>query len=254
MKNDQKSPPRLNRFDTSFLSDLQDFQIKFSDYFNVASVIFDNNGKQITKPSGFGKFCELIQKAKDEGRLSSDPTKTIDEIHTESCSFFSNIADVVIPIKVEDKTISTWAVSKNKFDCIKRKELNAVAAKIGVDPDELWKELQNIPVTTQEEFDRSVYFLHTTISTLMKMREQDYNLKENLERFEKITGLVAHDMRENLYIILGFINLLNDRYKPGKIVDDDFEKFLYYISDCGEKLKDMAELLITTCGEREKNG
>jgi signal transduction histidine kinase len=239
MKKEQTLPRVSNRFDTSFLSELQDFQ----------SVIFDTNGKQITKPSGFNKFCELIQKAKDEGKLSSDPTKTIDEIHTRSCSFFSDIAEAVIPIKYEDETISTWAVSKNSFDCITREELDIVSKKIGVDPDDLWGELQNIPVTTQEEFDRSVYFLHTTISTMMRMREQDTDLKENLDKFEEITKLVAHDMRENLHIILGFIDLLDGRYQIGDDVDDGFKEFVFYISECGEKLKTMAELLIDMCGE-----
>ena len=252
MKENQKLLKPSNRFDTSFLTELQDFQEKFSDYFNVASVIFDATGEQITKPSGFNKFCELIQKAKDEGKLSSDPTKTINEIHTRSCSFFSDIAEVVIPIKYEDETVSTWAVAKNRFDNITQDEINAVAKKIGADPDELWTELQGIPVTTQDEFNRSVYFLHTTISTLMKMREQDSDLKANLDKFEKITGLVAHDMRENLHIILGFIDLLDYRYKDGSIIDEDFNKFMYYISDSGTKLKNTAELLIKICGEVDK--
>lgn len=250
MKDGHKSPARRNQFDITFLNELQDFQERFANYFNVASVIFDNDGKQVTKPSGFNKFCELIQKAKDEGKLSSDPTKTIDEIHTRSCSFFSDIAEAVIPIKYENETISTWAVSKNRFDHITRDELNAVAKKLGTDPDELWDELQNIPITTQEEFDKSVYFLHTTISTLMRMREQDHDLNCNLNKFEKITRLVSNDMRENIVIILGFIDLLSNRYQIGDVVDEDFNKFVSYISDSGEEIKDLAELLIDTCKER----
>ena len=250
MKDGQKSLMRRNRFDISFLTELQDFQERFAAYFNVASVIFDTDGKQITRPSGFNKFCELIQKAKDEGKLSSDPTKTIEEIHTRSCSFFSDIAEAVIPIKYEDEIISTWAVSKNRFDCITRDELNVVAKTIGVESDELWEELQKIPVTTQEEFDRSVYFLHTTISTLMRMRELDQALKKDLDKFGKITRLVAHDIRGPLSIILGFINLLHDRYDVGDTVDEDFIKFVYYIIDSGEQIKDMSELLIDTCGEK----
>lgn len=250
MKDVQKFLMKRNRFDISFLTELQDFQERFAAYFNVASVIFDMDGKQVTRPSGFNKFCELIQKAKDEGKLSSDPTKTIEEIHTSSCSFFSDIAEAVIPIKYEDETISTWAVSKNRFDGITRDELNAVAEKIGTDSDELWDELQNIPVTTQEEFDRSVYFLHTTISTLMRMRALDQDLKRDLAKFDKITRLVAHDIRGPLSILLGFTNLLNDRYKIGDTVDEDFIKFVYYIIDGGEQIQDMSELLIDMCGER----
>jgi len=248
MKDEEKSPAPLNRFSTTFLTELQEFQNKFSEYFNVSSIIFDKDGKQVTNPSGFNKFCAIIQKAKAEGKLSSDPTKTIDEIHTKKCSFFSNIAETVIPIKYKNETISTWAVTKNRFGDIPREDIDDVAEKIGADPDKLWDELQDIPVTTQEEFDRSVYFLHETITTLMRMREQDDELKENLVKFEEVTKVTAHDMREHLRLILGFIELLNEKYHSK--FDAEFDAYLYYITDSGNKLKDVADDLIEKCEKR----
>lgn len=248
MKDEGNSPVPLSRFSTTFLTELQEFQNKFSEYFNVSSIIFDENGKHVTNPSGFNKFCAIIQKAKAEGKLSSDPTKTIDEIHTDNCSFFSDIAETVIPIKYKNETISTWAVTKNCFGDIPREDINDVADKIGADPDKLWDELQDIPTTTQEEFDRSVYFLHETITTLMRMREQDDELKENLVKFEELTKVTAHDMREHLRIILGFMDLLNDKYHSK--FDAEFDTYLYYISEAGNKLKDVADELIEKCERR----
>lgn len=245
MKDKQESPKGQNRFNISFLNDLQEYQDKFAEYFNVSSIIFDNDGRTVTSPSGFSKFCSIIQKAKAEGRLSSDPTKTIDDIHTKSCAFFSDIAETIIPITYNGKTISTWAVAKNTIKDIPRDEIDGVAEQIGANADDLWNELQNIPVTTQDEFDRAVYFLHTTISTLMKMRDQDEELSHNLAQFEKITKITAHEMREHLRTILGFIDLLDGRYRSKN--DEEFDTFLYYIKDSGNKLKATAELLMDAC-------
>ena len=245
MKDKQESPKGQNRFNISFLNDLQEYQDKFAEYFNVSSIIFDNDGRTVTSPSGFSKFCSIIQKAKAEGKLSSDPTKTIDDIHTKSCSFFSDIAETIIPITYKDKTISTWAVAKNSMKGIPRETIDCVADQIGADADNLWDELQGIPDTTQEEFDRSVYFLHTTISALMKMRDQDEELSHNLAQFERITKITAHDMREHLRTILGFVALLDDRYRSKN--DEEFDTFLYYIKDSVNKLKDTAESLMDAC-------
>lgn len=237
------------RFDTDFLKELQEFQNKFSEYFNVASIIFDNDNKQVTNPSGFGKFCDIIQKAKDEGRLSSDPTKTVDEIHTKSCSFFSNIAETIIPIEYEGETISTWAVSKNYLGNVSREDINDVADRIGGNSDELWNELQKIPITTQEEFDRSVYFLHTTISTLMKMRRMDDKLRDGLEHSRKVANITGHDMREHIRIILGFMDLLDKRYRSK--LDSEFDTYLYYIKDSGNRLRHVADDLMELCEKGE---
>ena len=218
MNDGKKSPVWSNRFDTTFLKELQEFQNKFSEYFKVSSIIF------------------------------ADPTKTIDEIHTESCSFFSDIAETIIPIKYKDETISTWAVTKNCFGDIPREEIDDVAKKIGADPDKLWDELQDLPTTTQEEFDKSVYFLHETIKAIMRMREQDEELAANMARFEVLTKVTAHDMREHLRLILGFIALLDDRYRSK--IGPEFDTYLYYIVDSGNRLKDVADDLIETCEQK----
>ena len=62
---------------------------------------------------------------------------------------------------------------------------------------------------------------------------------------EKITKIVAHDMRENLRVILGFIDLLDERYRSK--LDDSFDVYLYYIREAGDKLNDVAEFLIEEC-------
>ena len=96
MRDGQKFLMNRNRFDISFLTELQDFQERFAAYFNVASVIFDTDGKQITRPSGFNKFCELIQKAKNHITLAKKELDWIPKVELEeglikTIEYFDNL-------------------------------------------------------------------------------------------------------------------------------------------------------------------
>ena len=71
------------------------------------------------------------------------------------------------------------------------------------------------------------------------------------DRFNEIAGIIGHEMREDVRIILGFIDLLEDRYSAE--LDDDFKKFIFYIVEYSEKLKYLAERVLVICENREKD-
>ena len=237
-----------------FVTNLQVFQNRFSDFFGVASAIFDDTGKMITEPSGFTDFCKTIRATKDGGRACRDSKKGLFDIvangepATYHCAIFSQLADSIVPVMWNGKVIAAWAIGQKRVEDIPRSEINKTAERIGANPDDLWAGYEKLPLTTMDEFEKAVFFLHTTISTIMKMREQDIELKETLDKFTTINGIVAHDMRESLSTILGFIKLLDNRY--GATENDEFRDFVSYIVTYGEKLKNTASLLIDACEKR----
>jgi len=237
-----------------FVTNLQVFQNRFSDFFGVASAIFDDTGKMITEPSGFTDFCKTIRATKDGGRACRDSKKGLFDIvangepATYHCAIFSQLADSIVPVMWNGKVIAAWAIGQKRVEDIPRSEINKTAERIGAKPDDLWAGYEKLPLTTMDEFEKAVFFLHTTISTIMKMREQDIELKETLDKFTTINGIVAHDMRESLSTILGFIKLLDNRY--GATENDEFRDFVSYIVTYGEKLKNTASLLIDACEKR----
>jgi len=237
-----------------FVTNLQVFQNRFSDFFGVASAIFDDTGKMITEPSGFTDFCKTIRATKDGGRACRDSKKGLFDIvangepATYHCAIFSQLADSIVPVMWNGKVIAAWAIGQKRVKDIPRSEIDKTAERIGANPDDLWAGYEKLPLTTMDEFEKAVFFLHTTISTIMKMREQDIELKETLDKFTTINGIVAHDMRESLSTILGFIKLLDNRY--GATENDEFRDFVSYIVTYGEKLKKTASLLIDACEKR----
>ena len=238
-----------------FIASLQEFQNRFSDFFGVASAIFDDEGNMITEPSGFTDFCKTIRATKDGGRACRDSKKGLFSMvaggrpATYHCAIFSQLADSIVPVMWHGKVIAAWAVGQKRVEDIPRTEIDVTANRICANPDELWTGYEKLPLTTMEEFEKGIFFLHTTISTIMKMREQDVELRETLDKFATINGIVAHDMRESLSTILGFIKLLDNRY--GATENDEFRDFVSYIVTYGEKLKRTSEVLIDAC-EKER--
>lgn len=241
-------------FDTTFLSQLQDFQSRFCSHFGVAALIFNPDGSQITQPSNFSEFCTLIRSTdaglklcmKSKSGLFGRVANGKPAIY--NCSVFPEFADAVVPVIWEDEVVAACAVGQLPIMSISRESVNKRAVEIGVDPDELWAKSQLLKVGTTGEFNRCITFLDDVITLVMRMREQDIELTENLDRFGKIMEIVAHNVREELLIILGFIKLLDDRYGPE--MDTDFKKFVFYIVEYSERLKEMAELLIDICENR----
>ena len=95
-----------------FVTNLQVFQNRFSDFFGVASAIFDDTGKMITEPSGFTDFCKTIRATKDGGRACRDSKKGLFDIvangepATYHCAIFSQLADSIVPVMWNGKVIA----------------------------------------------------------------------------------------------------------------------------------------------------
>lgn len=234
-----------------FVEQLQFFQDKFSEYFDVAAIIVDDDGIQITEPSSFSDFCLMIRSTEKGLRLCTNSKKKLyskiadGKPSHHTCAIFSELADDIVPVMWNERVVGAWAVGQKRIRPISRKRLDEVAADIGLDPEEFHNAYLKLPATDPVEFRKIVYFLHTTISTIMKMREQDNTLKNNLEKFNRITGIVAHDLRESLSIIIGYTTLLGDRY--GSDGEEEFIKFVGYITEYSSKLKETMGILIDMC-------
>lgn len=255
MKNDEffEIKSEKNLFDTSFLSQLQDFQDRFCQHFGVAALIFNPDGSKITEPSNFSEFCTLIRSTDDGLALCMESKAGLFDRVADgkpavyNCSVFPEFADAVVPVMWNGKVVAACAVGQRAIEPISRKAVNKRAIDIGVDPDEFWKKSQLLKVGTIDEFNLCVSFLNDVVTMVMRMHAQDIELRDNLLKNEKITDIIAHNIKEELLIILGFIELLDDRYCNK--MDDDFQKFIFYIVEYGEKLRETTDLLVRTVGK-----
>ncbi len=84
--------------------------------------------------------------------------------------------------------------------------------------------------------DRGVSFI-VDISELKKtqkaLEETASELRRSNQELEQFAYIAAHDLREPLRTITGFINLLNRRYQSA--LDADGKELLHYIKDAANR-------------------
>lgn len=231
-----------------FIESLQEFQDRFTEFFNVAALIFDVDGKPITQPSGFTDLCKLIR-ASPEGlaRCTKSKRGLFDVVSdgkpkTYQCAIFPEIIDATVPIMYDNAVVAAWAIGQKRIGDISVERLNCVADKFAIDRDVFLEAYNKFPITTQEEFNKAIYFMHNTVITIMKIREQNAKLNN-------ITSITAHDIKEDLSIIIGYADLIQLRYDG--MFDADLSDYLNLIYDHSHKLKATAQSLIKICESDE---
>ena len=227
-----------------FIASLQEFQDKFSEFFNIAALIFDNKGNAITKPSGFTDLCKLIRASEVGGAKCRNSKKGLFEVvsngepKTYRCAIFPEIADAVVPIMYDGKVVAAWAIGQKRIGDISEERLIKTADEFKINRNAFLSAYGEFPVTDEEEFKRAIYFMFNTIVTIMKSWEQSDKLGD-------ITSITAHNIKEDLSIILGYADLIVLRY--GSVLDEDLTEYLRLIYDHSKDLRDTAQALIKIC-------
>jgi len=245
---------KRNILTREFIKELQKFQDRFADYFGVAALIFDNNGEAITQPSGFTDFCKMIRNTDVGGVQCRNSKKNLFKIVADGnpavykCAIFSELADAIVPLMWDGEVVGAWAVGQKRVDNISDERLGSVATEFGMNIAEFKSAYEKLPVTTYDDFNKAIYFLNTTISTVMRVREQDAELAQKIEQLNKITNITAHEMKEDLGMIIGYSDLINRRYSDN---DDKLSDFVYQLYETSQKLLDVTEKLIDLTRERK---
>ena len=227
-----------------FIASLQEFQDKFSEFFNTAALMFDDKGNAITKPSEFTDLCKLIRASEVGGARCRDSKKGLFDVvsdgepKTYQCAIFPEIADAVVPIIYDGKIVAAWAIGQKRIGDISEERLIKVADEFKINRNAFLSAYDKFPVTNEEEFKRAIYFMFNTIVTIMKPWEQSDKLGD-------ITSITAHNIKEDLSIILGYADLIVLRY--GDVLDADLTEYLRLIYDHSKDLRDTAQSLIKIC-------
>jgi ligand-binding sensor protein len=149
--------------DLDFLQILQD---KFSDSYNIASVIYNEKGVPITNPSNFSDFCRLIRTSSLGLKRCESSKKRHYEMTIEKggacldgCKNFTELLDGAVPFYIEGRRVGTWCAGQRKVCPINEDKIKKYAAEIEVDSDELLRCSMLLSKGTIEEYQKIITFL-----------------------------------------------------------------------------------------------
>jgi ligand-binding sensor protein len=152
---------------------LQSLQDKFSDSYNIASVIYDECGVNITRPSNFSEFCKLIRtsdiglkRCEFSKKTHHEMTIEVDGVCLDECKNFTELLDGAVPFYIEGRRVGTWYVGQRKVCPIYEDKVRKYAKEIEVDQNELLRCSKLLSSGTIEEYKKIISFLYYMCKTI----------------------------------------------------------------------------------------
>lgn len=137
--------------------DLQAIQDTYAVATNMASIICDPQGRPITKPSNFCRLCQDIIRKNDKGLfncMASDAhigRPNYDGPIMSPC-LSGGLWDGGASICIGDEHIASWLVGQVRTEDLQVGRMLAYAREIGVDEEEFYLALQEVPLMSKVQF------------------------------------------------------------------------------------------------------
>jgi PAS domain S-box-containing protein len=171
------------------LEPLQSLQDLFATANNVASVITDVNGNQITKPSNFSNLCTLIRSTElgksncqESGKLLGYKAKKSMKPTYHICGN-CRLADGSAPIIIGGRHIANWLIGQSKISDKEEWRLNDYARKIGVNEEEIIEAYSRMETTDEAHFKKILDFLWVLAQEISTLAFKNLKLgKDIIER------------------------------------------------------------------------
>jgi PAS domain S-box-containing protein len=272
----------LNLNDIIDIDILQELQDSFSETYDVASLMFDNEGKPITKPSNFSDFCKIIRTTKIGREKCEISDANLSKLVINgssaivSCCNFKEIQEAAVPLFIGYKHIATWGIGQKVISKLSEDKVRSYAKEIGVDDDKLIAASKKLMTGSKERFRRAVNFLEVIakdISLLgsqniqqareinkrmlaeeklqkahdeleIRVKERTADLQTANKELEAFSYSVSHDLRAPLRAIDGFSQILLEDYL--NVLDEEGQRYLQRVragtQNMGQLIDDLLQL------------
>jgi len=168
---------------------LQNLQDGFSDAFELPAIIYDINGKPITKPSRFTDFCKFVRSTpKGNENCEKFDTLLMNEVKdnkkptTRKGCALKNIITVTIPLIINGQHYANFGIGQAIDEDFDFEEIKNYAAEINVNADELLKKAKTLIPIEKSLLSKSVNFLNVVAEQITVLGYQNLQKKELIQK------------------------------------------------------------------------
>ena len=225
----------INIKDIIDITILQKMQDSFSESYNIASLIFDNKGNAITRPSNFCDFCKTLHTTKKGAKKCEISDRYISEMTSKNpakaipCRNFEEILNAAVPITIGKKRIGIWGIGQKFIDNVPEEKIRKYARSINIDENKLLKAAKKINVSSKEEFEQAISFLEVMSNNISLIGLQNIQQANEIKKRKKIeeellksykkmkeleimrdefVNIATHELKTPLVPIFGYLSII----------------------------------------------
>jgi phosphoserine phosphatase RsbU/P len=182
------SPKRLRLVDLIDVETLQSIQDGFSQLARTAASIRDAEGRLITRPSGSNRFCDLLGGPTHENKAcnlsnyaaaAAAAAEGRDVPVKYICHAY--LTQFAATIRLDNRTLGTIVLGDLPERRMTREEIEELARAAHVNPNDLQKAAEELPLFSEPQMHDAVAFLQLLANTLTRICHQQALLRERVD-------------------------------------------------------------------------
>ncbi len=195
---------------------LQQFQDTFSEITGLPVIMTDADGNVITEGSNVSGFCWEHMKNSPEGSKRCRECSTVNAIKAfqtgaiEPYFCHAGLMDFSAPIVLNGEMIGCMNGGQVLTSLPEKDKIYELADDVGMDRDELWESILNVPVLPFEEVDRRAKYMGDIAKILSSMAYSSYLSKKAKEDIERAGDMksnflanMSHEIRTPMNAVIG---------------------------------------------------
>jgi len=168
------------------LEEIQNLQDLFSDSCGVASIITFPDGKPITKPSNFCTLCSDIIRKTAKGLANCQKSDSVLGQNNSTGPVVQpclsgGLWDAGASITVGGVHVANWLIGQVRNSEIDEKGMLQYANEIGANQNDFLKALKEVPVMSEEQFNKVSKMLYAFAGELSEKAYRNLLLKQQIE-------------------------------------------------------------------------